>query len=63
MIANAYDRQGAQGTYDTAPKNVLSSEFDTEKDEEVIKKILQEGTMQSVEVCSLLTFPFGMSRN
>ncbi|KAG8421745.1 hypothetical protein J3458_003594 [Metarhizium acridum] len=43
-------RQGAQGTYDAAPKNVLYSEFGTDDDDEVIKKILKDGAMQTMEM-------------
>ncbi|KJK77827.1 hypothetical protein H634G_06794 [Metarhizium anisopliae BRIP 53293] len=42
--------QGAQGTYDAAPKNVLYSEFGTDDDDEVIKKILKGGSMQTMEM-------------
>ncbi|KAG5944180.1 hypothetical protein E4U53_006920, partial [Claviceps sorghi] len=42
--------QGTQGTYDAAPKNILAAEFDTEDVDEVIKKILKEGTMQTMEM-------------
>ncbi|KAH0595298.1 hypothetical protein MHUMG1_07048 [Metarhizium humberi] len=44
------DTQGAQGTYDAAPKNVLYSEFGTDDDDEVIKKILKGGSMQTMEM-------------
>ncbi|OAQ63384.1 ribosome maturation protein SBDS [Pochonia chlamydosporia 170] len=43
-------RQGAQGTYDAAPKNILYSEFGTDNEDEVIKKILKDGTMQTMEM-------------
>lgn len=43
-------RQGAQGTFDTASKMELAAEFDTENTDEAILKILQEGTMQNMEV-------------
>ena len=43
-------RQGAQGTYDAAPKGTLASEFGTEDADEAIKKILMEGSIQTVEV-------------
>lgn len=46
----ASDRQGKQGHLDAASKAILSSEFDTEDEDEVIKKILTEGTAQTVEV-------------
>lgn len=43
-------RQGKQGRLDSASKANLSAEFDTENEDEVIKKILTEGTAQTVEV-------------
>jgi hypothetical protein len=43
-------RQGAQGPYDRASKMELAAEFDTDDSDEVIQRILQQGTMQSVEV-------------
>ncbi|KAJ6445632.1 membrane-associating domain-containing protein [Purpureocillium lavendulum] len=45
-------KQGAQGTLDAAPKGILTSEFGTDNEDEVIKKILTEGTMQTVEMPS-----------
>lgn len=48
--ANTHCRQGTQGTYDAAAKNILAAEFDTENVDEVIKKILKNGTMQNMEV-------------
>lgn len=44
-------RQGAQGELNTASKSQLENEFGTSKDDEVIQKILQEGTLQETEVC------------
>lgn len=43
-------RQGAQGNYDTASKVSIASEFNTEDEDEAIKKILKEGTVQTMEV-------------
>ncbi|KAG6013190.1 hypothetical protein E4U54_006992 [Claviceps lovelessii] len=43
-------KQGTQGTYDAAAKNILAAEFDTENVDEVIKKILKNGTMQNMEM-------------
>ncbi|PHH87007.1 hypothetical protein CDD83_9423 [Cordyceps sp. RAO-2017] len=43
-------RQGAQGTYDAAPKSTLASEFDTEDEDEVIKMILERGSDQPMEM-------------
>jgi ribosome maturation protein Sdo1 len=44
-------RQGAQGTLDAASDGVLASEFNTKNEDECIKKILESGSMQQVEVC------------
>lgn len=43
-------RQGSQGTFDAASNGTLESEFNTSDEDEVIKKILEEGTMQTMEV-------------
>ena len=43
-------KQGKQGHLDAASKAILSAEFDTEDEDEVIKKILTEGTAQTVEM-------------
>ncbi|KZZ94759.1 Ribosome maturation protein SBDS [Moelleriella libera RCEF 2490] len=43
-------KQGAQGTYDAAPKNILHAEFGTDDEDEVIKKILKNGSKQTVEM-------------
>ncbi|KAG6039889.1 hypothetical protein E4U41_001847 [Claviceps citrina] len=43
-------KQGTQGTYDAAPKHILAAEFDTEDVDEAIKKILKDGTMQTMEM-------------
>ncbi|KPM37108.1 hypothetical protein AK830_g9461 [Neonectria ditissima] len=42
--------QGVQGTYDAAAKGTLESEFGTSVDDDVIKIILEKGTLQSSEV-------------
>ncbi|KAJ2978648.1 hypothetical protein NQ176_g3702 [Zarea fungicola] len=44
------NKQGAQGQLDAAPKNILSAEFDTENDDEVITKILESGNLQQSEM-------------
>ncbi|KAJ3477630.1 hypothetical protein NLG97_g8790 [Lecanicillium saksenae] len=44
------NKQGTQGQLDAAPKNILSAEFDTEKEDEVITKILQSGNLQQSEM-------------
>jgi hypothetical protein len=51
-------KQGAQGSYDTASKASLSSEFapddkpmkDSEVEEHALKKILREGNMQTIDM-------------
>ncbi|KAL6868979.1 hypothetical protein ACO1O0_000302 [Amphichorda felina] len=43
-------KQGAQGTYDSASKSSLASEFGTDNEDEAIKKILKQGTVQTVEM-------------
>lgn len=43
-------RQGVQGTYDAAPKQILAAEFNTEDEDEVIEKILKSGSIQTMEV-------------
>lgn len=47
------DRHGAQGTFDSASKQTMDAEFGTDKDEEVIKAILEKGTLQESEVFTL----------
>lgn len=44
-IASAVIRQGNQGVLDAASKASLESEFGTSKDEEVVKQILEKGTI------------------
>jgi len=43
-------KHGAQGTYDTASKSTMYNEFGTQVDEEVIKQILERGTLQESEM-------------
>ncbi|PHH78713.1 hypothetical protein CDD82_2896 [Ophiocordyceps australis] len=45
-------KQGAQGTFDTASKSALAAEFEMEDEDEVIKTILQKGSMQTMEMPS-----------
>ncbi len=40
------NRHGAQGQLDGASKGTLENEFGTSRDDEVIKKILEEGSVQ-----------------
>jgi len=51
-----HNRHGAQGTYDAASNGALDNEFGTHVDEEVIKAILEGGSLQESEV-SLRTRP------
>ncbi|KAI0019555.1 shwachman-Bodian-diamond syndrome protein [Xylariomycetidae sp. FL0641] len=42
-------KQGAQGQMDGASKSTLENEFGTATDDEVIKKILESGSVQETE--------------
>lgn len=44
------NRQGTQGNFDTASKTDLAAEFDTEVVDDVIIKILETGSAQTMEV-------------
>ncbi|ATY63168.1 RNA binding protein, putative [Cordyceps militaris CM01] len=44
------NKHGAQGQLDAAPNNILATEFDTENEDEVIKKILDKGNLQQSEM-------------
>ncbi|KAM3566757.1 hypothetical protein ARSEF4850_000291 [Beauveria asiatica] len=44
------NKHGAQGQLDAAPNSILAAEFDTEKEDEVIKKILEKGNIQQSEM-------------
>ncbi|EHK96905.1 putative SDO1-like protein C21C3.19 [Glarea lozoyensis 74030] len=43
-------KQGAQGTLDGASHSTLDNEFGTHVDEEVIKQIIEKGTIQEGEI-------------
>ncbi|KAK5987608.1 SDO1-like protein C21C3.19 [Cladobotryum mycophilum] len=43
-------KQGAQGTLDTASKNELANEFDSDDEDEAIKTILRKGSIQNMEM-------------
>jgi len=43
-------KHGAQGTFDGASNATLDNEFGTHEAEEVIKKILEKGTVQESEI-------------
>jgi len=42
--------QGSQGTYDSASKGALESEFGTSVDDEVVKQILEKGTLMEFQM-------------
>ncbi|KAE8448389.1 hypothetical protein EG329_009633 [Mollisiaceae sp. DMI_Dod_QoI] len=42
-------KHGAQGAYDGASKQALENEFGTANEDEVIKQILEKGTLQESE--------------
>lgn len=46
------NRHGAQGPFDSASKSALENEFGTHNEDEVIKQILEKGTLQESEVSS-----------
>lgn len=48
-------RQGAQGVLDHASHAQLDSEFGTHRDDDVVKKILEGGDMQTTSVRSPLS--------
>jgi hypothetical protein len=43
-------RHGNQGILDTASNGALESEFGTHKEDDVVKAILEKGTVQETEV-------------
>ena len=43
-------RHGAQGELNTASKAILENEFGTSNEDEVVKKILEDGDLQSTQV-------------
>jgi len=47
------DRHGKQGVLNTASNSQLENEFGTKNEDEVMKKILENGTIQSSEVRSI----------
>lgn len=52
MPASVVCRQGAQGILDHASHAQLDSEFGTHRDDDVVKKILETGEMQTSAVRS-----------
>jgi hypothetical protein len=56
MLIVDFNRHGAQGQLDGASKGTLENEFGTHNEDEVIKQILEKGSVQESEVClSLLS--------
>jgi hypothetical protein len=52
-------RHGAQGILDTASKGQLEGEFGTTKEEEIVKVILERGSVQETTVgCHSLVLAF-----
>ncbi|CAK7203485.1 hypothetical protein SEUCBS139899_006219 [Sporothrix eucalyptigena] len=49
-------RHGVQGPVNAAPNSTLENEFGTHSEDEVIKVILEKGTMQEVEAPERLGF-------
>lgn len=50
MLMGCQIRHGAQGTFDDASKATLENEFGTTNDDEIIKQILEKGTVQETKV-------------
>jgi ribosome maturation protein Sdo1 len=50
MLILLINRQGAQGNLDTASHSTLDNEFGTHAEEEVIKQIIEKGTIQEGDV-------------
>lgn len=46
-------RHGAQGQLDRASKSMLENEFGTKNEEDVVRKILEQGDVQEQKVCDL----------
>ena len=44
------NRQGSQGILDGASNSILENEFGTRNEEDVVKQILEKGSMQETEV-------------
>src|SRR6266511_807761 len=53
MLTMTSNRHGAQGVLDSASKATMENEFGTNKDDEVIIKILEKGSVQESEVCHI----------
>lgn len=53
LFLTTNNRHGAQGELDTASKASLENEFGTSNEDEVVKKILTDGSIQTSQVRSL----------
>lgn len=53
--ANNGHRHGKQGVLNTASNSQLENEFGTKNEDEIVKKILEKGDVQSSEVCGILS--------
>jgi hypothetical protein len=45
------NKHGTQGTLNRASKGVMENEFGTSKEDDVVKKILEDGAVQEQKVC------------
>lgn len=48
--ANIHDRHGNQGILDTASNSQLENEFGSSKEDDVVKAILEKGSLQESDV-------------
>jgi Shwachman-Bodian-Diamond syndrome (SBDS) protein len=46
------NKHGTQGTLNRASKGVMENEFGTSKEDDVVKKILEDGAVQEQKVCA-----------
>lgn len=51
QLVDILHRQGTQGQLSDAAKLTLAAEFNTENEDDVIKKILEQGNVQETQVC------------
>jgi hypothetical protein len=58
--SHTHTRHGAQGTLDGASKATLENEFGTANADDVIKEILEKGSVQETEVCLALSLPLSL---
>jgi len=60
QLTRLVHRHGKQGILNTASKGQLENEFGTSNEDDVVKKILKEGSVQSSEVSTALQFFSGL---